>query len=92
MRLSENKVAHLSHVVFDALIKGGAAELAAEDAKVRKEIKLSIARYVKKEDEVEDLVRKKIQSYKKRVVEGSSEWDVLFQKHYREEMDKRGKS
>jgi len=91
MRLSDDKISHLSHVAYDALIKGGAAELSAEDSKVRKEIKQIVARYLKKDDEVDDAVRKKIQSYSKKVVEGTPEWDVLYHKHYREEMDKRGK-
>ncbi|MBI5189424.1 MAG: DUF507 family protein [Nitrospirae bacterium] len=91
MRLSEDKISHLSHVAFDALVKGGAAELLADDAKVRRELKQLIARRVKEEDEVGDIVRKKIQSYSRRIMEGSPEWDVMFRKHYEEEMNKRGK-
>lgn len=91
MRLSEDKISHLSHVAFDALVKGGAAELLEDDAKVRRELKQLIARRMKEEDEVEDIVRKKIQSYSRRILEGSPEWDVMFRKHYEEEMNKRGK-
>jgi len=89
MRLSESRISHLSHLAYDALIKGGAAELLVEDTKLRREIKQAITRHLKTEDEVDDLVRKKVQSYSKKIIEGSPEWDVLYQKHYREEMDKR---
>jgi len=90
MRLSENKIAHLSHIIYDALIKNGAADILEEDAKVRREIKLAITRHLMKEDELEEAVRKKILSYSRNIMEGSPEWDVLFQKHYREELKKRG--
>lgn len=92
MRLSEDKIAHLSHVVFDALVKGGMAELTGDDAKVRRDIKQAITRRLRKEDELEEAVRKKILSYSRKVLEGSPEWDVLFQKHYQEELKKKGKA
>lgn len=92
MRLSEEKIAHLSHLVFDALVKSGSVELIEEDAKVRRELKQSIARFLKKEEEVEETVRQKIFSYSRKIVEGSPEWDVLFQKHYQEELKKRGQA
>ena len=63
-----------------------------EDAKVRREIKHIITRFVKKDDEIEDAVRKKVLSYSRKVIEGSPEWDVLFQKHYQEELKKRGQA
>ncbi len=92
MRLSEDKIAHLSHVIFDSLVKTKAAQLVEEDTKVRREIKQLIARWVKKEDEIDDVVRKKVLSYSRKILEGSPEWDVLYQKHYQEELTKRGKS
>lgn len=92
MRLTENKIAHLSHLVFDALVKAGSVELLEEDAKVRRELKQAITRYLKKEEEIEETVRKKIFSYSRKIVEGSPEWDVLFQKHYQEELKKRGQA
>ena len=91
MRLSEEKITHLSHVIFDALSKKGAIK-AADDARVRRELKQIIARQVKKEEEVEEAVRKKILSYSRKILEGSPEWDVLFQKHYQEELKKKGRA
>jgi len=92
MRLSEDKISHLSHVIFDALVKKCGSALIEEDAKVRREIKQMLTRRMKKEDEVEDIVRKKIQSYSRKIIEGSPEWDVLYHKHYLEELNKKGKA
>jgi hypothetical protein len=91
MRLGDDKIAHLAHVSYDALLKGRAFELEADDARVRRELKQSIIRSLKAEEEIEDAVRRKIQSYSKKIMEGSPEWDVLFAKHYQEELGKRGK-
>ena len=92
MRLTENKIAHLSHLVFDALTKAGAVELLEEDTRVRRELKQAITRFLKREEEIEETVRKKLFSYSRKIVEGSPEWDVLFQKHYQEELKKRGQA
>ena len=81
----------MAHVSFDALFKGRAFELVADDARVRRELKQALTRGLKAEEEIEDSVRRKIQSYSRNIMEGSPEWDVLFQKHYQEELKKRGK-
>ena len=81
----------MAHVSFDALFKGHAFELMADDARVRRELKQALTRGLKAEEEIEDSVRRKIQSYSRNIMEGSPEWDVLFQKHYQEELKKRGK-
>lgn len=90
MRLSEDKIRHLSHLMFDALPEGG-ARITADDAKVRREIKNLLIRWLKSEEEIEDSVRRTIRSYSRNIQEGSPEWEVLFQKHYKEELIKRGK-
>lgn len=90
MRLSEDKVRHLAHLVYDTLIATG-AEATHDDARARRELKGVITRWLKAEDEIEESVRKTIRSYSRNVVEGSPEWEVLFQKHYKEELSKRGK-
>ncbi len=92
MRISEEKTSHLAHIVFDALTKNGAVRLLVDDAKVRRELKQAVARWLKAEEEIEETVRKKIVSYSRKITEGSPEWDVLFQKHYLEELNKRGKT
>ena len=93
MRISDDKVAHLSHVIFDALVKSGAAEVPdKDDARARRELKQAIAKSLKGEEELEETVRKKVLSYSRKILEGSPEWDILFQKHYQEELKKRGKA
>jgi len=91
VRLSEDKVRKLSHAVFDELVEGGHAEVNVDDADVRREIKLIIGRWLKTDEEIEAAVRRKIESYSRKVHEGSPEWEVLFRKHYDEELARRGR-
>jgi len=41
-----------------------------------------------REEEIEELVRRKIPSQKRDIPVGSSEWEVLFRKYYEEEVNK----
>jgi hypothetical protein len=44
---------------------------------------------LKIEEVVEVEVRRKLASYSRRILEGSREWDVMYQKLYEEEMKNR---
>jgi hypothetical protein len=55
------------------------------------ETKQVLNEFFQREDQLEDLVRQKIQSLSRHVPTGSREWDVLFRKYYEEELRKRRK-
>jgi hypothetical protein len=40
---------------------------------------------MKNDEAIDALVRKKLESQKRVIVEGSDEWDVLYRKYYEEE-------
>ena len=92
MRLSDDKISHLSHVLFKGLIDKDAIETKAEDGKIRREIKRIIEGELKAGDEIDEAVRRKIQSLSRKLIEGSPEWEVLYQKYYTEEEVRRGRS
>lgn len=88
--LSDEKVSHLTHVLFKGLTDNGLIELVADDGKVRREVKRSIVSFLKVGEEIDLSVRKKLQSFSRKIIEGSPEWEVLYKKFYREEAAKRG--
>jgi hypothetical protein len=90
MMLSEDKISHLSHVLLKGLMERDLVSAAGEEGKIRAEIKRNIVSELKIGEEMDSAVRKKIQSFSKKVVEGSSEWDILYKKFFREEEVKRG--
>ena len=45
----------------------------------------------KYDEAIDAFVRKKIESQKRQILEGSDEWDVMYRKYYEEETQKRRK-
>jgi len=85
MRLSDNRISHLAHLIIDDLRKGGVAELPNE-GRALAETKQALHEFFQKEDQIDELVRKKIQSLSRHVPPGSREWDVLYRKYFEEEL------
>lgn len=92
MMLSDEKVTHLTHVLLKGLIDKGAIKLKAEEADVRRAIKRAIRAELMVAEDMDESVRKKIQSMAKRPAEGSPEWDLLYKKFFREEEVKKGRA
>lgn len=89
--LSEDKVSHLSHVILQAVKKSPLVALKGDDARMLKDIKRVLADELAQEEGVDRKVRAKLSSYSRGIVEGSSEWDVLYRKTFEEEMRKHTK-
>lgn len=91
MRLGRSKINHLSHIIIKALEENPTIELLKDSNLVRLDIVRIITRELKTEDEIDEIARKKLSSYSRKIQEGSQEWDVLYQKIYEEEMARRGR-
>lgn len=87
--LSDEKQTHLSHVILQALQGTPEGTLRGTSTQALQEIKRILADSMKIEEDIHRLVRSRLQSYSRRIPEGSSEWDVLYEKTYREELRKR---
>jgi len=90
MRLSDDKIRHITHIVLKALLSQGAVTPLADDGSIRREMRTTIERELKIAESIEEKVTKKLQSYSKKIYEGSSEWEVLYQKFFQEEASKKG--
>ena len=89
--LSEDKVSHLAHVILGAVKKSPLVQVQSEDGRILKEIKRVLAGELAQEQEIDRKVRAKLGSYSRGIVEGSSEWDVLYRKTFEEESRKQAK-
>ncbi len=87
--LSDEKQMHLSHVILGSLKNLEQASLVGDEAQALREIKKVIAEHMKVDAELEQKVRRRLESYSRPVPEGSQEWDVLYQKTFEEELRKR---
>ncbi|MGD8376026.1 MAG: DUF507 family protein [Acidobacteriota bacterium] len=89
MKLSHEKIVHLSHVVADALNEDGSVTFVEPHNKVRLEVLEVLRREIALEEEMENRARARITSMKRDIVEGSPEWEILYRKYYEEELEKR---
>jgi uncharacterized protein len=86
MRLSREKILRLSHLILGHFDRDDAIEYYAEPQQIRQDIVRMISDEMKADENIDALVRRKIESQKRTIVEGSDEWDVLYRKYYEEEV------
>jgi hypothetical protein len=92
VRLSDEKISHLSHVVLKGLLWNGVIKPLAEEGEIRREMKRVIIKELRLAEDIDSMVRKKLQSYSKKIPEGSPEWEVLYQKFFHEEAARKGRT
>lgn len=88
MHISEDRISHIAHRILDRLWNDDLMDF-PDEARALDAIKVSLTDYFSIADEIDALVRKKLASYSQAKVQGSREWDVLYQKFYREEATKK---
>lgn len=91
MKLSREKVIHLSHVVLNTLNQDEEVEFFADPQEIRQQIFQIISDEMRSDEAIDAAVRRKLESQKRGIVEGSDEWDVLYRKYYEEEMTRHRK-
>lgn len=89
MSLSREKINHLSQIIVRGLEAMPGVTLEAPSNTVRLEIVRSFQEALRLEETIETTVRRILNSYSRNIMEGSREWDVMYQKLYDEEFDKR---
>lgn len=85
IHLSDNRIAALARQVLRVIAAEG--EVVNERAALT-EVKRLLVENFQRDDKVDDLVRRKIASLSRRVVPGSTEWDVLYRRYSEEEARK----
>lgn len=88
MKLSRDKIMRLSHLVLQRLNEDDGVEFFADLPEIRQEIFQLIAAEMKADEAIDALVRRKIETQKRTILEGSDEWEVLYRKYYEDESQK----
>ncbi|MBI5428450.1 MAG: DUF507 family protein [Nitrospinae bacterium] len=90
MKISREKINHISSLIVKDFKKREEIDYKTD----LNEIRLTIARVMTEELTIEDdadmAVRKTLESYSRLIREGTQEWDVLYQKHLDEYMQRHG--
>jgi len=86
MKLSREKILRISHLILNHLDSDDSVEYFADPQEIRQQIVKLISDEMKTDEAIDALVRRKIESQKRTIPEGSDEWDVLYRKYYEEEV------
>jgi hypothetical protein len=88
MRISREKVNHISKMIVNDLAKRDDFDYKTELNDIRLQITHVINEYLKIEDSADENARKICASYSRKMREGTDEWDILYNRHYEEYMSK----
>lgn len=91
MRLSHAKINHLANLVMEYLRNEEQVEFFREESDIRLEVARVINDELKEDELIDQFVRRKIESQRRDIPEGSEEWEILYRKYYDEEMARRQK-
>jgi len=91
LKLSRERVLHISHLILGHLDRDDGVEYFDEPQRIRQTIVQIIMDEMRNDEAIDALVRKKLESQKRGIVEGSDEWDVLYRKYYEEEVTRHRK-
>ncbi|NOT53390.1 MAG: DUF507 family protein [Deltaproteobacteria bacterium] len=85
IQLSDNRITALARQMLRVIAAEG--EVVNERSALA-EVKRLLAENFQRDDKIDELVRRKIASLSRRVVPGSTEWDVLYRRYSEEEARK----
>lgn len=85
VHLSDNRITALARQILRDLAPEG--EVVSERAALN-ETKRLLAEHFQRDEKIDALVRRKIASLSRRIVPGSTEWDVLYRRYFEEEARK----
>jgi hypothetical protein len=91
VKLSRERVLNISHLILGYLDRDDGVEYFDEPQEIRQTIVKIIMDEMRNDEAIDALVRRKLESQKRVIVEGSDEWDVLYRKYFEEEVAKHRK-
>ncbi len=89
MRYSSARIRHLAREIVKRALDEGVFEVIGSDKAVINSVVETMEKYFSIEDEVYEKVVESLQKRSKKLIPGSMEWEVAFNKAYEEEMSKR---
>ena len=88
MRMSRERIFHLADLIMKELVAVPGVQVRAPDD-VRTEVVRGLTEEAKLEESVDTEVRRTLSSYSRPVPEGSSEWEIMYQKMRQEVLKRR---
>lgn len=86
----EDRFSDIAHKILDELYEEDLIHFDVTENRIKNIIYNSITSFIADNSQIQDAVMDKIRSYKKRYVPGTDEFEILYEKLYKEEIIKRG--
>ncbi|WP_331774616.1 DUF507 family protein [Sulfurospirillum sp. 1612] len=86
----EDRFNNIAHLVLEQSWKDGLIDYAVSENRVKNVIYTAIEQYLENFEGIEDIVAEQIDNYKRKLIPGSAEYDLVFEKLYEEELKRRG--
>jgi hypothetical protein len=86
----EERYSDISHKILDELYEEDLIHFEVTENRIKNIIYNAITSFIAQSAEIDDAIMSKIRSYKKKYIPGTDEFDILYEKYYKEEMTKRG--
>lgn len=87
--ISEERQSHFAYLITNGLWEEDLVNY-TDDKKAMRVSKQSVREFSMNLVRINEKVYQKIQSLKRNIMEGSSEWEVLYSKYFKEEMIRQG--
>jgi len=85
-----DRLNNLAHIIVEELWDSELIDYEVNDGKMKNIVFDSMNSFIKEKKEIEEIVFSKLKNYKKQLIPGSEEWDLVFSKLYEQELKKRG--
>jgi hypothetical protein len=86
----EERYSDIAHKILDELYEEDLIFFDVTENRIKNIIYNSITSFIADASEIDDAVMSKIKTYKKRYIPGTDEFEILYEKLYRDELIKRG--
>ncbi len=86
----EDRFSELSHQILDELWNEDLIDYTVSENRIKNKIYSSIEEYINSFEEIQDRVVEQIDNYKRKIIPGSEEYDLIFEQLYEKELQKRG--
>ena len=86
----EDRFSNIAHKIMDLLYEEDFIHFTVSDNQIKNIIANSINNFMKGYDEADDAAYEKIKTYKRKLIPGTEDYDIVFNRLYEEELVRKG--
>lgn len=90
MKISRDKINHISSLIIKDFAERDELDYKVDLNELRLDITRTMTEILQLDDKADTEARRIMSTYKNALREGSLEWEIMYQKHFDEHMNKQG--